>query len=175
MSTTLTHIDFFREHPQLHNHANKLEMFRLERYREILDSVVDQLQTRLPAKPQRFSANKYHGYHLQLPHSASMLFSLSIYLSAPRYAKLFPFWLLNKKVKMNNGSHPIVLEYRKRLLRLQGTDHHLERQCPGYVIDLFQSPENTIDSIVSEIDSLFEKECRQMVDIFASINSERLQ
>jgi len=160
--------DLFRGEAELHSYSDKLEAFRLDRYREILDAIVDRLDLKFANRPQKFSADKYHGYHIQLHHSPSILFAFSIYLSAPRYAKLFPFWLANKKTKMNS-SDPLVVEYRKLLLELPWTDHHLERNRPGYIIDLFQSPQNTIDIIVAEVESLIDNQCKQMTDIYESI------
>ncbi len=161
--------DLFRQEPQLGTYSDQLETFRMEQYKSILDTVVSHLSDSFVGQPQQFSKNKYHGYHIQLRYSSSMLFAFSIYLSAPRYAKLFPFWLLNRATKMTQSSHSFVQQYRQQLQALPETMHYLEKQCPGYVIDLFPSPENTIDIMVVEVRSLINNECRRMSEIYESI------
>jgi hypothetical protein len=161
--------DMFHRHPHLRSYSDKLETFRLEQYRTILDKLVERLHSKLARHPEKFSANKYHGYHMELPYSSSMLFALSIYLTAPRYAKLFPFWLLDRATKMTQSSHPFVAEYRGRLEALPRTIHDLEKKCPGYVIDLFPSPGNGLDTLFKEVESLIDVECKQMTQIYDSI------
>jgi len=118
-----------------------------------------------------FSKDNYHSRHILIDNFADLKFSIGIYLTAPSYIKLNPWW-----VSTRNGNYKIidsntsVRRFRDKLYDLPNTFHALEKGEPGYIVDIKLSSSNTDNSICTEIVGLINNECAEMIRLYKNMN-----
>jgi hypothetical protein len=151
---------------------NVLSRYRYLYYCELFDNLYHHI-SKLPniSSPELFSKDNYHSRHITLNNFSDLIFSIGIYLSAPSYIKLNPWW-----VGTRSGNYKIidsfsqVRHFRDKLYDFPNTYHSLEKGAPGYVVDIKLSNTNNKESICSEIINLINNECQNIIHLYQSMN-----
>ncbi|NUN70151.1 MAG: PD-(D/E)XK nuclease family protein [Bacteroidetes bacterium] len=151
---------------------NILSRYRYLYYCDLFNRLYKQISSQTNIySPELFSKDDYHSRHISLNNYENLNFSIGIYLDAPSYIKLNPWW-----VKTRSGNFkiietlPQVRAFRERLKSFPKTSHSLVKSAPGYVIDIKLSESNTEAVITSEIVGLINNECQEIIRLYQSMN-----
>jgi hypothetical protein len=155
-----------------HDHKSKIDSV-LSRYRylyfcNLFDELYEQISKQSDiTSPELFSKDDYHSHHIAIGGFTKLRFSIGIYLAAPSYLKLNPWWVWSDG---NNykiiATHNPVRRFRDELSKLPRTCHPLVRKAPGFVVDIKLDDLNTREAVCNEIVGLINKECREMISLY---------